>query len=832
MMRKLLLGFVSIMLIFIATGNLSAQTYALNNGFTSGQTITTCSGFFFDSQPAGNYGPNENYTVTFRSNTPGRQMRVDFTEMGILAGDSLEVFDGLTTAAPRIYVFNAANSQPLNLVSSNADRALTFRFRSDATIQGSGWRGVLKCAPPCQPITGGITLNGVGADANGNINFCPSPTTNFTIAANVTFPQSGPFPNYTQSVALSRFTWNMGGIANDTTTNGVNSFVRRFNVAAGFNIKVTVLDTNGCSQVFTAKLRGSVKPRFNVTGGNMCLGDTLSIPATFTAGVGGFIQAPIQRNRQIALVDNVGGSGTCGLAVRDTLTVNQFAPGTTISNLTQDFIGVTVNMEHSYMGDLSLQLIAPNGAIIDLKPFINDLATSGGGTNLGEPVLGDAGNNPIPGRGYSYRFRPAGTSATRSLIAAGLAPTPYTYVSTTGVTVNDVVAPAGDYLPRTEGPTPTPFTLLNGSPVNGNWILRYCDNWGADNGTLFFWNLEFGPSLQRIDAGSINETYSIGPSSATWLPGLGLIDQTQTGNVYTARVSPTVASVYNYRFRVTDSANCVYDTVVRVFANPRPLKSTFNADTIICSNTAATLQVQNVQANTTYNWFLTGNISGTPAGTGTTFTTPILPLQPASVKFYLNAVSNGCNTRDTVSVRILQLVDTPVVTLTNATRFTLTFSWPAVANATGYQISVDGGATFITPNGTNGLSHTVSGLRPYELKNVLVRALGPVACQNSLNARASGRTLVDELFVPNAFTPNADGKNDVWMPYGYLIQDIDLKIFNQWGELVFESRDKTKGWDGTSKGKQQPMGVYVYTLRVNTVDGKVIDKKGSINLVR
>jgi gliding motility-associated-like protein len=59
-----------------------------------------------------------------------------------------------------------------------------------------------------------------------------------------------------------------------------------------------------------------------------------------------------------------------------------------------------------------------------------------------------------------------------------------------------------------------------------------------------------------------------------------------------------------------------------------------------------------------------------------------------------------------------------------------------------------------------------------------------------------------------------------------------LQVFNQWGEKIFESTNRLNGWNGEAKGKQQPSGVYVYTLHVVTTTGQVIDRKGAITLVR
>ena len=61
-------------------------------------------------------------------------------------------------------------------------------------------------------------------------------------------------------------------------------------------------------------------------------------------------------------------------------------------------------------------------------------------------------------------------------------------------------------------------------------------------------------------------------------------------------------------------------------------------------------------------------------------------------------------------------------------------------------------------------------------------------------------------------------------------------IFNQWGEKIYESNNvsdlKNIGWNGTYKGKPQPVGVYIYVAKFTLTDGSVIDKKGSINLIR
>jgi gliding motility-associated-like protein len=89
-----------------------------------------------------------------------------------------------------------------------------------------------------------------------------------------------------------------------------------------------------------------------------------------------------------------------------------------------------------------------------------------------------------------------------------------------------------------------------------------------------------------------------------------------------------------------------------------------------------------------------------------------------------------------------------------------------------------------------------------------------------------------DIFVPNVFSPNNDGKNDLLYVYGNYITTMELHVFNQWGQKMITLTDKKQGWDGKFKGSPQPVGVYVYVLKAVTTDGRTVNKKGSITLVR
>ncbi len=86
--------------------------------------------------------------------------------------------------------------------------------------------------------------------------------------------------------------------------------------------------------------------------------------------------------------------------------------------------------------------------------------------------------------------------------------------------------------------------------------------------------------------------------------------------------------------------------------------------------------------------------------------------------------------------------------------------------------------------------------------------------------------------VPNAFSPNGDGKNDTFLVSGTHILEFTLRIYDRWGELLFESNDVTRGWDGTFKGEPVPAGVYYYFIDAR---GTLYQKKrfqGTLTLIR
>ncbi|MEP6615451.1 MAG: PKD domain-containing protein [Ginsengibacter sp.] len=115
--------------------------------------------------------------------------------------------------------------------------------------------------------------------------------------------------------------------------------------------------------------------------------------------------------------------------------------------------------------------------------------------------------------------------------------------------------------------------------------------------------------------------------------------------------------------------------------------------------------------------------------------------------------------------------------------------------------------------------------------NVCLNAINDAGCSDT--ACLPVQALINPLLaVPNAFTPSQPGKNSIIKVEGFGIRQMEWNIYNRWGQKVFVGTSVKRGWDGTFKGKLQPMDVYTYTLDVVFSDGKKLRKSGDITLIR
>lgn len=308
------------------------------------------------------------------------------------------------------------------------------------------------------------------------------------------------------------------------------------------------------------------------------------------------------------------------------------------------------------------------------------------------------------------------------------------------------------------------------------------------------------------------------------------------GSAVSSGTSYTVTNVTSnltYYAEAVNSSGCSNSarTSVSVTVVPPPATPQFTAnDVTACPGGTATLSVTNNDPAITIKWYSDAAATNLVA-TGNSFTTPALS---ADATYYVQATnSNGCtSTIASTTVTIAKPLAAPSVTVGTTTNSSVTFQWNSIGGAIEYQVSTDNGATFKSAG--TATSYTVSGLQPNQSVTVIVRAVSP--CQPGVNSQAvTGRAnnpFGDNIYVPNAFTPNADGKNDILYVYGTNIRNVKLWIYDQWGELQFQSNSQGAGWDGTYKGRAQPVGVYVYYVEAIMNDGKTVTKKGTVTLLR
>jgi gliding motility-associated-like protein len=86
--------------------------------------------------------------------------------------------------------------------------------------------------------------------------------------------------------------------------------------------------------------------------------------------------------------------------------------------------------------------------------------------------------------------------------------------------------------------------------------------------------------------------------------------------------------------------------------------------------------------------------------------------------------------------------------------------------------------------------------------------------------------------VPTAFTPNSDNNNDLLFVKGGPFGKMLFRVYNNWGELLFETTDQKIGWDGKKNGVDQPVGVYVWTLEVEMYNNRQVKKNGDVTIMR
>jgi len=254
----------------------------------------------------------------------------------------------------------------------------------------------------------------------------------------------------------------------------------------------------------------------------------------------------------------------------------------------------------------------------------------------------------------------------------------------------------------------------------------------------------------------------------------------------------------------------------------------------VCYAESDTLNVMSPQTGVVYSWYLPGSSIKINSGIyyGLSSVT-----KNASYVINGNSVPAVCPSKSaTVQIIVRNKIAKPILKIDSLGANSIVVSWNAVPDATAYLLSLDNGLSFQYPtDGILALKEIVNGIPAGQTQKVIIKALGLVSCQTSDTSQILATTINpfgNGLYVPNAFTPNGDGSNDFFRVYGTAINSFQLKVYSQWGELVFSSTDIVNGWDGNYKGNKSPASVYTYTLEAKMQDGTNIVKKGSFTLIR
>ena len=318
--------------------------------------------------------------------------------------------------------------------------------------------------------------------------------------------------------------------------------------------------------------------------------------------------------------------------------------------------------------------------------------------------------------------------------------------------------------------------------------------------------------------------YSPTPGSSTFTKFIWLFGD---GNSYNGTTPPTHTyagpGVYTVSLVMIDTTACNSPDTVKsiVRLNSSFVKAGFNGPDSVCQGAAASF-TDSSSNGTTYHWdFGDGGTSGTSPTTHIFDTTGIYTIT------YIVGNPTSCNGADTI-VKQIKVLGLPVADFTFSplvpqTNVPTTFTNLSV-NADRYLWDFGDGATTADVNP----SHFYKRTGDYK---VCLTAKNSSNCPSTAckTVSADVHPLAD---IPTAFSPNGDGKNDILFVRGAAVQTMDVKIFNRWGEKVFETTDMNKGWDGTFNGQPQPVDAYAFILNVTFIDGTTLEKKGNITLLR
>ena len=264
------------------------------------------------------------------------------------------------------------------------------------------------------------------------------------------------------------------------------------------------------------------------------------------------------------------------------------------------------------------------------------------------------------------------------------------------------------------------------------------------------------------------------------------------------------------------------DSVVVTFVSS---SLSLSANDSICAGETAIVTAVSLDPSIqfTYDWGPDPIL--TPPGTGAS-----VGFKPTTTQYvYVTAsASNGCVISDSILIAVSSIANGSVIASANPTLV-----------PEGGQTTLSGQPSGMTYTWTPALGVTnptmQSTLATVDQTTIYTLSVSDGICTKSDTALVKTFAFIcgePYVFVPNAFTPNGDNENDVLYVRGIMIEGMVFRVFDRWGEMVFESLDRDFGWDGTFRGKALDPDVYDYYLKAVCIDGNESIIKGNISLMK
>ena len=290
----------------------------------------------------------------------------------------------------------------------------------------------------------------------------------------------------------------------------------------------------------------------------------------------------------------------------------------------------------------------------------------------------------------------------------------------------------------------------------------------------------------------LTSSTSIQGGTYSWLPN------SQTTSSISE--SPTASTNYTVVYTVD---GCSASAIAAVNMKPVPSLSVNSGS--VCEGSALLLLANTSIAGGSYVW--------QPGGE----TTPSISQSPSTATNYtVSYTVNGCRASALASIGIYPDPDAAV----NA-------SASSVAPGDEVAMVASGGTSYLW---NTGASSAQILMKPLETTTYCAMVTNANGCKREACVEVQVRA-ESTLYIPNVFTPNGDGINDEFQTLSYNLSEFDIKIFNRWGQLLFQTNDPLKGWDGSFRG-QTVAGVYVFILKAKGNDGSEYRKSGHITLIQ